>query len=168
MLSKVLALAIFMASVQAFTINLSPKANGEIKECLAGTTDWFGNYKLDVTPMPINLANGNEVTVDGEITLKQAIEQGSKVAISLELPWAISIFPWVGNISIPCVEVVNYVLTFHIFIAIKNIYLFHFRSLLVCTLDLASTILVMIFCHVWIALVNVVNSFQKVKLVHFH
>ena len=162
MLSKVLALAIFMASTQAFTIKISPKANGELKECLAGTSDWFGNYKLDVSPMPIALANGNEVTLDAQITLKQAIEQGSKVAIEV-----IQEIPWVGDIPIPCTEVVNYLL-FHIFITIKNIYLFHFRSLLVCTLDLASTILVMIFCHFWIALVNVVNSFQKVKLVHFH
>ena len=51
-----------------------------------GTTDWFGNYKLDVTPMPINLANGNEVTVDGEITLKQGIEQGSKLVIKVTHP----------------------------------------------------------------------------------
>ena len=130
---------------------------------MAGTTDWFGNYKLDVTPMPINLANGNEVTLDGEITLKQAIEQGSKVAIKVTQE-----LPWIGNIPIPCAEVINYLL-FHIFIiTIKNIYLFHFRSLLVCTLDLASTILVMIFCHFWRALVNAVNYFLKVKLVHFH
>ena len=112
--------------------------------------------------MPIALANGNEVTLDAQITLKQAIEQGSKVAIEV-----IQEIPWVGDIPIPCTEVVNYLL-FHIFITIKNIYLFHFRSNLVCTLDLASTILVMIFCHFWKALVNAVNSFQKVKLVHFH
>ena len=102
MLSKVLALAIFMASTQAFTIKISPKVNGEIKECLSGTTEWFGNYKLDVSPIPIALANGNEVTLDGEITLKQAIEQGSKVAIKVTQE-----IPWVGNIPIPCSEVVN-------------------------------------------------------------
>ena len=107
MLSKVLALAIFMASTQAFTIKISPKANGELKECLAGTTDWFGNYKLDVTPMPIALANGKEVTLDGEITLKQVIEQGSKVVIEVTQE-----IPWIGNIPIPCSEVVNYFFIF--------------------------------------------------------
>ena len=114
MLSKVLALAIFMASTQAFTIKISPKANGELKECLAGTSDWFGNYKLDVSPMPIALANGKEVTLDGEITLKQAIEQGSKVVIKVTQE-----IPWVGNIPIPCAEVVTY---FFIFLLLSKIF----------------------------------------------
>ena len=114
MLSKILALAIFVASTHAMTLKITPKVNVDIKECMAGTSDWFGDYRLDVTPMPIALDNGKEVTLDGEITLKQAIEQGSKVAIKVTQE-----IPWVGNIPIPCSEVVNYLL-FHIFITIKN------------------------------------------------
>merc|ERR1711894_715529 len=100
MLSKILALAVFMASTQALTIKITPKANVEISECLAGTSDWFGDYRLDVTPWPIEVAAGKDVTLDGEITIKQMIEVGSKLAIKLT-----GEVPVIGKIPIPCLEI---------------------------------------------------------------
>ena len=101
MLSKILALAIFVASTQALTIKITPKASVEIKECLAGTADWFEAYRLDVTPMPIEVAAGKDITLDGEITIKQIIEEGSTLALKL-----VGEVPIIGKIPIPCLEVI--------------------------------------------------------------
>merc|ERR1712241_315116 len=100
MLSKILALAIFMASTQAMTLKITPKVNVDIKECMAGTSDWFGDYRLDVTPMPIEVAAGKDITLDGEITIKRIIEEGSTLALKL-----VGEVPVIGKIPIPCLEI---------------------------------------------------------------
>ena len=100
MLSKILALAILVASTQAMTLKITPKVNVDIKECMAGTADWFGDYRLDVTPMPIEVAAGKDITLDGEITIKQIIEEGSTLALKL-----VGEVPIIGKIPIPCLEV---------------------------------------------------------------
>ena len=100
MLSKILALAIFVASTQALSIKITPKDNVEITECLAGTGDWFSDYSLDVTPWPIEVAAGKDITLDGEITIKQIIEEGSTLALKL-----VGEVPIIGKIPIPCLEV---------------------------------------------------------------
>merc|ERR1712020_807143 len=100
MLSKILALAIFVASTHAMTLKITPKVNVDIKECMAGTSDWFGDYRLDVTPMPIEVAAGKDITLDGEITIKQIIEEGSTLALKL-----VGEVPVIGKIPIPCLEI---------------------------------------------------------------
>ena len=102
MLSKILALAIFVASTHAMTLKITPKVNVDIKECMAGTSDWFGDYRLDVTPMPIEVAAGKDITLDGEITIKQIIEEGSTLALKL-----VGEVPIIGKIPIPCLEVIS-------------------------------------------------------------
>ena len=101
MFSKILALAIFVASTQSLTIRITPKANVEITECLAGTGDWFSDYSLDVTPWPIEVAAGKDITIDGQFSIKQMIEEGSKLALKLT-----GEVPVIGKIPIPCLEVI--------------------------------------------------------------
>merc|ERR1712079_188233 len=85
---------------QALSIRITPKAAVEIKECLAGTADWFEAYRLDVTPMPIEVAAGKDITLDGEITLKQMVEVGATLALKLT-----GEVPVIGKIPIPCLEI---------------------------------------------------------------
>ena len=110
MLSKILALAIFVASTQALSIKITPKDNVEISECLAGTADWFGDYQLDVTPIPVEVAAGKDITLDGEITIKQIIEEGSTLALKL-----VGEVPVIGKIPIPCLEVIYIFFVFFVF-----------------------------------------------------
>merc|ERR1719242_2091116 len=82
------------------TLKITPKVNVDIKECMDGTSDWFGDYRLDVTPMPIEVAAGKDITLDGEITIKQIIEEGSTLALKL-----VGEVPVIGKIPIPCLEI---------------------------------------------------------------
>ena len=100
MLSKILTLAILVASMQALSIKITPKNNVEIQECLAGTADWFGDYRVDVTPIPLEVATGKDVILDGEITFKQIIEEGTTLALKL-----VGEVPIIGKIPIPCLTV---------------------------------------------------------------
>ena len=157
-----------MASTQAMTLKITPKVNVDIKECMAGTSDWFGDYRLDVTPMPIEVAAGKDITLDGEITIKQIIEEGSTLALKL-----VGEVPVIGKIPIPCLEVqlqsyihktTQYLLNSTTCSKIN----LNFRSTLTCILDPVLMTLEVIFCHSWKALVGALNSCQKDKLVHFH
>ena len=164
MLSKILALAVLVASTQALSIRITPKAAVEIKECLAGTADWFEAYRLDVTPMPIEVAAGKDVTLDGEITLKQMVEVGATLALKLT-----GEVPVIGKIPIPCLEVISkFYKSFHNFTFSFLKINFNFRSTLTCILDPVLMTLEVISFQFWRVLVNVATSCQKVKLVHFH
>ena len=114
MLSKILALAIFVASTQSLSIKITPKDNVEISECLAGTADWFGDYQLDVTPIPVEVAAGKDITLDGVITFKQMIEVGTTLKLKL-----VGEVPIIGKIPIPCLEVI-YIFFCKFFLTFKN------------------------------------------------
>ena len=88
MMSKVFALAIFLASTQALSIKINPKAEIALTECAAGTADWV-EASLSIDPYPVQIATGKKVTVDGFLNLKQEIPAGYSLALE---EWGIPYF----------------------------------------------------------------------------
>ena len=99
MMSKIFAFALLVASTQArFTLKI--KNTPEVIECMAGTSDWFSNIQLNVSPYPVDVGPGKTITLEGQIDLNQVVETGSKLALKLK-----GKIPVIGEIPIPCLEV---------------------------------------------------------------
>merc|ERR1712158_138519 len=99
MMSKIFAFALLVASTQArFTLKI--KNTPEVIECMAGTSDWFSNIQLNVSPYPVDVGAGKTITLEGQIDLNQVVETGSKLALKLK-----GKIPVIGEIPIPCLEI---------------------------------------------------------------
>merc|ERR1712241_1133124 len=99
MMSKIFGFALLMASTQAkFTLKI--KNTPEVIECMAGTSDWFSNIQLNVSPYPVDVGPGKTITLEGQIDLNQVVEDGSKLALKLK-----GKIPVIGEIPIPCLEI---------------------------------------------------------------
>ena len=117
MLSKVLVLAIFLASTQALSIKINPKADIEITECAAGTADWV-EFNLNFDPYPIQIATGKQITLDGALIWKQAIDE--RFTTIYEVVGDVTTF---GKVPIPCFQV-----TYTCFMFCSNFLFVHFQK----------------------------------------
>ena len=91
-------LALFLAGSEAFNLrNIIKKP--DVGFCLDGTENWLTGIILNVTPWPAHIANGETITLDGQLELLQAVEVGSSLKLSLTLETPL------GDLPIPCIPV---------------------------------------------------------------
>ena len=99
MAAKLFIFALALASTQALTLRVKNVKAPDVRTCMDGTSEWFDNISLDITPWPVVVAAGNVISLDGGIDIMQEIEVGSNLNIKLTLITAI------GNLPIPCLPV---------------------------------------------------------------
>ena len=76
----------------------------EVTECMAGTSDWVSGISLNVSPYPVEVASGKEITIDKEFKLNKKLVAGSKLRLKLR-----GKVPIVGEIAIPCLRVSDFI-----------------------------------------------------------
>ena len=101
MMSKIFTLALLVASTQAYKIKIA-KNNLDVTTCMAGTNAVISDISLNVSPFPIDFAEGKKIHLDGNFMLNTVIESGAKLHLKLK---GITIF---GELTLPCIAVSIY------------------------------------------------------------
>ena len=96
MFAKIAPFALFLAVTQAMHFKVKKP---DVEMCMAGTDAWVSGIALDVTPWPVNLGTGSQITLNGAITLLQAIEVGAMVKLKLTVQTDF------GDLPFPCLPV---------------------------------------------------------------
>lgn len=73
----------------------------DVTYCKDGSDQWFANIQVDVQPWPVHIAAGASLSLDGGVDILQTVEDGSRVALEMELKTVL------GPLKIPCLEVHN-------------------------------------------------------------
>ena len=96
MFAKLSTFVTFIAFSNALSLRL---AAPEVTSCLEGTENYVENISVNIQPWPVHVATGATLSIDGGLTILDAIVEGSQLKLDLSLVTAL------GNLPIPCLPV---------------------------------------------------------------
>ena len=85
------------------------KSAPDIDFCLSGSDNWFSisGTELKIEPFPIEIKEGEEVSIEWKITLKQKISSGFRVKVKVLEPGGMDICKFPILVSYVC-KLINY------------------------------------------------------------
>eukprot|EP00093_Oithona_nana_P009909 09909.XXX_599589_598912_1 [CDS] Oithona nana genome sequencing. len=96
MFAKLSTFVTFIAFSNALSLRL---AAPEVTSCLEGTENFVENISVNIQPWPVHVATGATLSIDGGLTILDAIVEGSQLKLDLSLVTAL------GNLPIPCLPI---------------------------------------------------------------
>merc|ERR1712004_750836 len=91
MFAKLSTFVTFIAFSNALSLRL---AAPEVTSCLEGTENYVENISVNIQPWPVHVATGATLSIDGGLTILDAIVEGSQLKLDLSLVTALGNCPF--------------------------------------------------------------------------